>query len=76
MTEASPVVLFIPVNSPKSKLGSIGQVYSGTEVKVVDLITGETLGPHKSGELLIRGPQVNFIFINIIRYLKLNKLNL
>ncbi|XP_044743686.1 4-coumarate--CoA ligase-like [Chrysoperla carnea] len=58
MTEASPVVLFIPVNSPKSKLGSIGQVYSGTEVKVVDLVTGETLGPDKAGELLIRGPQV------------------
>lgn len=59
MTEASPVMLFPPRNVPLSKMGSCGQVIPYTQAKVVDLTTGQSLGPHQSGELLIRGPQVS-----------------
>jgi 4-coumarate--CoA ligase len=37
--------------------GSIGQVVSDTAAKIIDP-EGRSLGPHQSGELLIKGPQV------------------
>ena len=40
------------------KLGSIGVPTPDTEVKIVDLDTGEEAAPGKEGELWIRGPQV------------------
>ena len=40
------------------KLGSIGVPTPDTEVKIVDLDTGEDAAPGKEGELWIRGPQV------------------
>ena len=39
--------------------GNCGQVSAGTEVKVVDLTTGESLGPNTDGEICVRG--VNLI---------------
>jgi long-subunit acyl-CoA synthetase (AMP-forming) len=59
MTETSPVTLFTPRDVPLSKVGSCGQIVPYTEAKVVDLTTGQSVGPHQSGELLIRGPQVS-----------------
>jgi len=59
MTETSPVTLFMPRNAPLSKMGSCGQIVPFTQAKVVDLTTGQSLGPHQPGELLIRGPQVS-----------------
>ena len=59
MTETSPVTLFTPREVPLSKVGSCGQIVPHTQAKVVDLTTGQSLGPHQSGELLIRGPQVS-----------------
>lgn len=58
MTETSPVVMFMPKSTPASKIGTVGVLSPGTEAKVISLTTGEPLGCHKSGELLIRGPQV------------------
>lgn len=58
MTESSPVTLFMPKLTPPSKIGTVGCLYPGTEAKIVSLQTGEPLGTHKSGELLVRGPQV------------------
>ncbi len=40
------------------KLGSIGVPTPDTEVKIVDLDTGEEAAPGKEGELWVRGPQV------------------
>lgn len=64
-TELSPVV---SCNIPKSRLantdqvaareGSIGKSFPGIAVKVVDLETGEELGPGQSGMLLVTGPNV------------------
>lgn len=59
MTESSPVSLYTRVILPENKTGSTGQVVKGTQARVVSLIDGNDLGPHKSGELLIKGPQVN-----------------
>jgi long-subunit acyl-CoA synthetase (AMP-forming) len=59
MTESAPVMLFAPRDVPLSKMGSCGQIVPYTQAKVVDLTTGQTLGPHQSGELLVRGPQVS-----------------
>ncbi|XP_022826495.1 probable 4-coumarate--CoA ligase 1 [Spodoptera litura] len=58
MTESSPVTLMTPYTYPYSKVGSVGQLVPSTQARVVSLTTGEMLGPHKSGELWLRGPQV------------------
>jgi acyl-[acyl-carrier-protein]-phospholipid O-acyltransferase / long-chain-fatty-acid--[acyl-carrier-protein] ligase len=64
-TELSPVVC---ANMPPSraaskthqgvKEGTVGMPLPGIRVKVVDLDTGEDLGPNKSGMLLVAGPNV------------------
>ncbi|KAJ3657498.1 hypothetical protein Zmor_009294 [Zophobas morio] len=64
MTETSPVTFCMPRLTPPSKIGTIGLPYPGTEAKVISLTTGETLGTHKSGELLVRGPQVMMGYLN------------
>jgi len=61
MTESAPVSLYTRVNLPENKTGSTGQLVRGTQARVVSLIDGKDVGSHKSGELLIRGPQVNLI---------------
>ncbi|KAJ8719693.1 hypothetical protein PYW08_011868 [Mythimna loreyi] len=58
MTESSPVTLMTPYTYPYSKVGSVGQLVPSTQARIVSITTGEMLGPHKSGELWLRGPQV------------------
>jgi len=59
LTETSPTVLSFPYDDPsKLKLASAGLLLSNTEIKLVDPATGETVGPHKRGEIWVRGPQV------------------
>ncbi|XP_063828662.1 probable 4-coumarate--CoA ligase 1 isoform X1 [Ostrinia nubilalis] len=58
MTESAPVSLMTPYVYPHNKVGSVGQLVCSTQGRVVSLVNGEMLGPHKSGELWIRGPQV------------------
>ena len=58
LTEASPCVMANPVYGLQ-KTGSIGVPLPGTEVRIVDLDTGEkTLGDNEVGEVAVRGPQV------------------
>jgi acyl-CoA synthetase (AMP-forming)/AMP-acid ligase II len=64
MTEASPVTHLSPTIDAPSRPGSIGQVVPNTEVKIVDLTTGQALGPRQQGELLIRGPQIMRGYLN------------
>ncbi|KAJ8947197.1 hypothetical protein NQ318_015545 [Aromia moschata] len=64
MTESAPVTFCMPKLTPASKIGTIGIPYPGTETKIVSLKTGEPLGTHQSGELLVRGPQVMMGYLN------------
>ncbi|HYF95765.1 MAG TPA: long-chain fatty acid--CoA ligase [Symbiobacteriaceae bacterium] len=58
LTEASPVTHCTPIYG-RRVAGSIGLPLSDTEMKIVDLETGEQeLAPGEVGELCIRGPQV------------------
>ena len=64
MTEASPVTHLSPTRDAPVKPGSIGHVIPNTEVKIIDVETGATLGTGKEGELLIRGPQIMKGYLN------------
>jgi long-chain acyl-CoA synthetase len=58
LSEASPVTHANPVFGD-NRIGTIGLPWPDTEVKIVDVDTGETvLGVGEIGELCIRGPQV------------------
>lgn len=58
LSEASPVTHANPIWG-EFRIGTIGLPYPDTEIKIVDVDTGEkTLGVGEVGELCIRGPQV------------------
>ena len=64
MTEASPVTHLSPTRNAPVKPGSIGKVVPNTEVRIVDVVTGEDRGMRQEGELLIRGPQIMKGYLN------------
>lgn len=47
-----------PNDESLHKPGSCGQVYSDIEFKIVDIETGEALGPNEKGEVCTRGRQI------------------
>lgn len=58
LTETSPLTHANPLDGLR-KVGSVGVPVPGTDMKVVDVDTGEQeLGAGQEGELCIRGPQV------------------
>lgn len=57
LTEASPVTHSNPLFG-RRKIGSIGLPFPSTEVKLIDIETGQEVGPGEEGEIIIRGPQV------------------
>ena len=56
MTESSPVSHVQP--SQGAVLGGCGHPIPNTIAKIVDIETGNALGAHEEGELLVAGPQV------------------
>ncbi|HJP94302.1 MAG TPA: 4-coumarate--CoA ligase family protein [Pyrinomonadaceae bacterium] len=64
MTETSPVTHSSPAPPMMSKFGSVGVPAPNTECKVVDLGTGEALGPGQRGEVCVRGPQIMKGYLN------------
>jgi long-chain acyl-CoA synthetase len=58
LTECSMVATFNPPDRTWIRPGSVGLPTFDTEVKTVDVATGEDLPPGREGELCIRGPQV------------------
>jgi acyl-CoA synthetase (AMP-forming)/AMP-acid ligase II len=64
MTETSPVTHSTPYEKDKIKFGSVGTCIPNTTCKVVDTETGAELGPHKKGEIWVRGPQVMKGYLN------------
>jgi acyl-CoA synthetase (AMP-forming)/AMP-acid ligase II len=64
MTETSPVTHSSPADPSQVKFGSVGVPAPNTECKIIDLGTGESLGPNKEGEVCVRGPQVMMGYLN------------
>jgi len=64
MTETSPVTHSSPADPAQVKFGSVGVLAPNTECKIVNLETGESLGPNQEGELCVRGPQVMKGYLN------------
>ena len=64
MTETSPVTHSSPADATKVKFGSVGVAAPNTECRILDLSTGEALGPNKEGELCVRGPQIMKGYLN------------
>ncbi len=65
LSEASPVTHANPIWGD-NRVGTIGVPWPDTEVKIVDVETGEkVLGVGEAGELCIRGPQVMKGYWNI-----------
>jgi len=58
LTEAGPASHIAPTAPPDGRLGSVGPCLPSTEAMVVNVGTGEALGPGESGEIWVRGPQV------------------
>eukprot|EP00095_Tigriopus_kingsejongensis_P000194 maker-scaffold41_size498431-snap-gene-1.20 protein:Tk00194 transcript:maker-scaffold41_size498431-snap-gene-1.20-mRNA-1 annotation:"probable 4-coumarate-- ligase 1-like" len=56
MTETSPIATMTSLSDEHN--GSCGKLSPNTVAKVVDLNTGEALGPNQRGELCIKGPQI------------------
>ena len=57
MTETSPTIC--RTHDRAFKAGSCGYLLPNTEAKIIDLKSGNALGPNEMGELCIRGPQVS-----------------
>lgn len=66
MSESSPVVTVLPKHSQGQHQGSIGHPVANTSIKIIDTEDpeGNHLGPNKTGELLIKGPQVMKGYLN------------
>src|SRR5438445_53116 len=58
LTEASPVTHVRGGAAAMTKPGTVGQLLPSTECRIVNVASGQDLGPEQDGELLIRGPQV------------------
>ncbi|XP_050085689.1 uncharacterized protein LOC126571319 [Anopheles aquasalis] len=52
------------ISRVNDKVGSVGKVHKTTYVKVVDLDTGERLGPGRTGEICVKGPLVMKGYLN------------
>lgn len=64
LTETSPVVTLDPLENPR--LNSIGVPVPNTDVKIVDVDTGEEeLSVGEVGEIIIKGPQVMKGYFNM-----------
>ena len=58
LTETSPVTHTVPPLPAAQHPGSVGPPIPGTQMMIVDLVTGEPLEPGQDGEVWVRGPQV------------------
>ena len=64
MTETSIASHVTPDDPAKVKLGSVGLVLPNMECKIIDVATGEELGPGQDGEVCVRGPNIMRGYLN------------
>ena len=59
LSETAPIASSNPTDSETRKIGSIGLPFPGTDIKIMDLETGDKELPRgEDGEIVIHGPQV------------------
>jgi len=59
LTESSPgITQTMPDDTIDIRVSTVGKAFPGVEVKIVDIDTGETLGPNKVGEICCKGYNV------------------
>lgn len=63
MTETGPVT-HVALHWEEPKFGSVGPLIPNTDGKVVDVETGNELGPNEEGEICVRGPQIMKGYLN------------
>ncbi|WFD44021.1 hypothetical protein MPSI1_002686 [Malassezia psittaci] len=63
MTEMSPLIALQTPQDLKRNRHNVGRLVPNTEVRIVDIESGEDVEPGKSGELLLRGPQMMLGYI-------------
>jgi acyl-CoA synthetase (AMP-forming)/AMP-acid ligase II len=56
LTEAGPAYIVMPKDEVRRRIGSVGKPIPPAEAKVIDPDTGDALGAHAVGELLVRLP--------------------
>jgi acyl-CoA synthetase (AMP-forming)/AMP-acid ligase II len=64
LTESSPVVSAPARDALLSRPASIGMILPGTEIRIVDVQTAESLPAGVDGEIQVRGPQVMAGYLN------------
>ena len=62
MTEASPAITVTNWTAPRK--GTVGQLPPSTLGRIVNIATGEHLGPGQEGEIWTKGPQVMLGYLN------------
>jgi long-chain acyl-CoA synthetase len=63
MTETSPILTGNPYYGTK-KIGTVGLPVADTDIRIVDIETGEQVDLGKPGEIICRGPQVTRGYYN------------
>ena len=58
LTECTMGATMTPLSAAGARVGSVGLPVFDTEVKIVEVTTGNELPPGQEGEVLIKGPQV------------------
>ena len=58
LTECTMGATMTPLNAAGARVGSVGLPVFDTEIKIVEVATGNELPPGQEGEVLIKGPQV------------------
>jgi long-subunit acyl-CoA synthetase (AMP-forming) len=70
MTEFMPITEYPDIEYIEFIPGSFGQISQTTELKIVDINNGQTLGPNKKGEICLRGPKMFSGYLNNIEATK------
>ncbi len=64
LTEASPVTHICRRERTEARISTVGQTIPNSQTLMIDLKSGEPVGPGEEGEVWIRGPQVMAGYLN------------